>query len=526
MWALGLLLLVGVAAVAAALLAWPQARLRDGGDGLADAGQPWLAGHVSKVVVHDAGGRAVPVRLSGARVEPVRQLPAGEKVTVEVTVQRPGWAGWLVGRTATRSFTVRTPEAQLRGRWLEVRNGGPVSVSFTTPVRIVVLRGPGTNATLRFPHGQKTLRLGTAGAGLPQAGSVSVRAVARTWERLPPPSDVHWFPARAHVQALVTPALGGEIAPDRPITVTFSRPIAQAIGSSLPTVSPAIPGSWQRPDSHTLSFVPRGVGWPIDGHVRVVLPQRVGVAEGAREHLTQTLEWDVSRGTILRLQQLLAESGYLPVEWTPAGDPVARTPEAQLAAATDPPAGRFHWPYSNTPKELRGIWRTGKWNEIVRGAVMMFQDEHGLDVDAFVGPQVWHALLADAVGGRRRTAGYSYVFVHRSVPQLLTLWHDGKVILTSPGNTGVPAAPTKLGTFPVFEHIPVGTMSGTNPDGTRYHDPGIRWISYFNHGEALHAFPRASFGTPQSLGCVELPLAAAAKVWPYTPIGTLVTIEN
>jgi hypothetical protein len=37
---------------------------------------------------------------------------------------------------------------------------------------------------------------------------------------------------------------------------------------------------------------------------------------------------------------------------------------------------------------------------------------------------------------------------------------------------------------------------------------------------------RASFGTPQSLGCVELPLASAAKVWPYTPIGTLVTVEN
>jgi lipoprotein-anchoring transpeptidase ErfK/SrfK len=157
---------------------------------------------------------------------------------------------------------------------------------------------------------------------------------------------------------------------------------------------------------------------------------------------------------------------------------------------------------------------------------MMFQHDHGLDVDAFVGPQVWHALLDDAVSGKRRTAGYSYVYVHRSVPQLLTLWHDGKVILTSPGNTGVPSAPTKLGTFPVFEHIPVGTMSGTNPDGSHYHDPGIRWISYFNHGEALHAFPRASFGTPQSLGCVELPLASAAKVWPYTPIGTLVTIEN
>ena len=157
---------------------------------------------------------------------------------------------------------------------------------------------------------------------------------------------------------------------------------------------------------------------------------------------------------------------------------------------------------------------------------MMFEHDHNLEVDAFVGPKVWHALLEDALAGKRRTAGYSYVYVHRNVPQLLTLWHDGKTILTSPGNTGVPAAPTELGTFPVFEHIPVGTMAGTNPDGSHYNDPGIRWISYFNHGEALHAFPRASFGTPQSLGCVELPLAAAAKVWPYTPIGTLVTVEN
>ena len=163
---------------------------------------------------------------------------------------------------------------------------------------------------------------------------------------------------------------------------------------------------------------------------------------------------------------------------------------------------------------------------MTRGAVMMFEDTHGLEVDGFVGPKVWHALLVDTVAGRRSRNGYSYVFVHRSVPQSLNLWHDGRVVVSSPGNTGVPAAPTQLGSFPVFEHIPIGTMSGTNPDGTHYHDPGIRYISYFNHGDAIHAFNRASFGTPQSLGCVELPLDAAAKVWPYTPIGTLVTVEN
>ena len=136
---------------------------------------------------------------------------------------------------------------------------------------------------------------------------------------------------------------------------------------------------------------------------------------------------------------------------------------------------------------------------------MTFEDEHGLATDGIAGPAVWRDLLRDALANQRHTAGYSYVFVHRNLPQSMNLWHAGTVILTSPGNTGVPQAPTPLGTWPVFEHISVGTMSGTNPDGSHYNDPGIKWISYFHGGDALHAFPRASYGTPQSLGCVELP---------------------
>src|SRR5262249_54635719 len=193
--------------------------------------------------------------------------------------------------------------------------------------------------------------------------------------------------------------------------------------------------------------------------------------------------------------------------WTPARTDVRRTMRSELAAAVDAPAGQFQWGYPNTPPELRALWKEGVPNEITRGAVMMFEDEHDLPVDAIAGPKVWHALLADAVAGKRRNVGYSYVYVHRDVPQLLTLWHSGRVVLPSPGNAGVPAAPTALGTWPVFEHIPIGRMSGTNPDGSHYNDPGIRWISYFHGGDALHAFNRASFGTPQSLGCVELPLA-------------------
>jgi lipoprotein-anchoring transpeptidase ErfK/SrfK len=52
----------------------------------------------------------------------------------------------------------------------------------------------------------------------------------------------------------------------------------------------------------------------------------------------------------------------------------------------------------------------------------------------------------------------------------------------------------------------------------------VSWVSYFNGGDAVHYFPRGSFGFPQSLGCVELPYTAAKQAYPYLPYGTLVTV--
>ncbi|MBV8219953.1 MAG: L,D-transpeptidase, partial [Solirubrobacterales bacterium] len=109
-------------------------------------------------------------------------------------------------------------------------------------------------------------------------------------------------------------------------------------------------------------------------------------------------------------------------------------------------------------------------------------------------------------------------------PESLDLWHSGRTVMTAPVNTGIPAAPTATGTYPVFEHVPVTTMSGTNPDGSHYSDPGIQWVSYFNGGDALHGFLRGSYGSAQSLGCVEMPYSEAHDVYQYTPIGTLVDV--
>jgi hypothetical protein len=506
-----------------ALLAWPQVRLVAADDSLARVVLPGIAGRVVAVDVHSADGTRVPVRLRQGRLWPLQKLASGERLTVVLTTRRPGWASWLVGRSERRTLTIETPSAHLLAHWLQVKAGKPVTVAFDRPVSLVSL-GRARPRKLGSPRAVVPLDL--VASGLHSAGAIEVAAAARSWERLPAPVWVSWFPEQPYPQLMTEPTPGATLAPGGQLTLTFSDSVSRVLGSRRPRLSPATPGRWRLLDAHTLAFQPGRFGFGFGATVRVVLPRAVHLAVQAGRKLTRTLQWQVPTGSTLRLQQLFAQLGWLPLDWQATTPFVLTSPKVQLAAALSPPPGRFTWRYTNTPAELRALWRAGRVNEITRGAVMMFEDTHGLAVDGLPGPRVWRALIGDEIAGKLRTSGYSYVYVHRDLPQSLNLWHNGRLILSSPGNTGVPAAPTKLGTFPVFEHIPVGTMSGNNPDGSHYHDPGIRYISYFNHGEAIHAFNRASFGTPQSLGCVELPLTSAAKVWPFTPIGTLVTIEN
>ena len=62
-------------------------------------------------------------------------------------------------------------------------------------------------------------------------------------------------------------------------------------------------------------------------------------------------------------------------------------------------------------------WAEGIPTQITRGAVMMFEHDHHLAVDGIAGTQVWHALFADAIAGTQSDNGYSYVYVHRDIPQ-------------------------------------------------------------------------------------------------------------
>ena len=442
---------------------------------------------------------------------------------MDVEVRRPGWLGWALGEQRNEHLTLHTPVAQVTEHWTTVPAGAAVRVSFDSPVSAVAYgsTGPGQ------PHAGQPPELDLAGPAAGRGG-VEIAAAPRPWERLGAPTEVSWFPPSRSPVMVAFPAAGAQIGPATPLYLTFSQPVSQVLGSAGPRLTPATPGSWREINSHTLVFTPSGFGAPLGAQLRMQLPHPVAVTAGTGAPCAPPAR---SNGRCRRARRCACSScSPRPATCRSTGSrsatPWRTRPAHEAQAAVDPPSGSFTWRYPNTPDQLQAMWSPGQSNTITKGAVMKFENDNNLTVDGLPGPTVWRTLLADALAGKRLHEGYSYVYVHREVPETMTLWHAGRTIITSPANTGISGAETELGTFPVFEHIPEGTMSGTNPDGSHYEDPGINWISYFNGGDALHNFDRASFGTPQSLGCVELPLEASAEIWPYTPIGTLVTIET
>src|SRR5581483_4688967 len=141
---------------------------------------------------------------------------------------------------------------------------------------------------------------------------------------------------------------------------------------------------------------------------RIVLPKELRAVVPSTGRIAGTLAWPVAAGTTLRLQQLLAQLGYLPLRWHASGAPPARTPAAQLEAAVAPPAGTFAWRWKTVPATLRALPTA----TLVHAALMRFEDAHGLPSDGEPSPAVWRALFSDVAAGRLNTTGYTYVLVH------------------------------------------------------------------------------------------------------------------
>jgi peptidoglycan hydrolase-like protein with peptidoglycan-binding domain len=307
------------------------------------------------------------------------------------------------------------------------------------------------------------------------------------------------------------------------VTVTYNQPLPAT--APLPVLSPAVAGTWQR-TGDTAVFTP-ATGYRARTHVTVTAAvAATAAAEDSRSDPVPAASFTTGSYSTLRLQEILAQLGYLPLSWTPAlGTAVpAGDAAAQLAAAYTPPPGTFRWAAGGYPSSLSSFWAQGQANTMDAGAITGFEADHGLPTDGVASQKVWAALLTAAASGQRNTHGYSYAIASEQLPETLTIWHDGRKVFSSLANTGIPVSPTGLGTFPVYSKLPFQVMTGTNPDGSHYADP-VSWVSYFEAGDAVHYFDRGSYGWPQSLGCVELPYSAAKQAYPYLPYGTLVTVE-
>jgi peptidoglycan hydrolase-like protein with peptidoglycan-binding domain len=308
-----------------------------------------------------------------------------------------------------------------------------------------------------------------------------------------------------------------------PIQVGLSARLAA--GTPLPVLHPGVPGSWHSTGT-TLTFTPATPFQP-GTRIRVRFPAGAhslrsaagGVLAQPQTYRLRTRSWST-----LRLKQVLAQLGYLPLKWKPQ-DATAPQPDSmptELAAVYQPPAGKFVW-RRGYPSILASFWG-GQSSLIMNGAIRAFQSNHGLLMTGVMTTALWRDLLRAAAKGEDNPNGYTYALASKGSPETLTVWHNGHVIMHTLANTGIPAAPTADGTNPVYLRYRFQIMKGTNPDGSKYADP-VAWVAYFSAGEAVHYFPRGSYGFPQSLGCVELPYTQARQVWPYLTYGTLVTVR-
>lgn len=223
---------------------------------------------------------------------------------------------------------------------------------------------------------------------------------------------------------------------------------------------------------------------------------------------------------VLALNERLAELGYLPV--TIQGSTM---PSISVDNIMTPPTATFAWKYPNTPTQLAGLWQPNFYSPITRAAVMAVERANGLPVDGIVGSLVWHAILKP--NALIDPNPYTYVLVNKSAaPETLKLWTNGNWMYQSICNTGISGYNTTDGTYAVYLRFQSQTMRGKNPNGSTYNDAGVPYVNYFDGSQAIHGYVRATYGFPQSLGCVELPISHAKTLWPLIHYGTLVTIEG
>jgi peptidoglycan hydrolase-like protein with peptidoglycan-binding domain len=345
-----------------------------------------------------------------------------------------------------------------------------------------------------------------------------------------------------------------------PLRVRLSAPPASF--SPRPTLNPAVAGTWATHGDSEL-FTPASTLDPCASYTLTIPAASSAVAHSplARQ---RTIALSVQCPSVKGLQQTLARLGYLP--YGSHSSTRARAFETEVAQAQSADAtadatttgradGASHtaataqaspstYSMAHVDRRVAAIdafdpspeapdahvsdappLEYGQLDETTKGALMVFQSEHEIEATGTPETATWKALLRAAEKREHNPSPYTFVTVTESLPETLEVHRDDHVVFSTPANTGVPGAETAQGVFPIYSRFVSTTMTGTDVDGTKYTVPDVPWVNYFNGGDAVHGYPRASYGFPQSNGCVELPIEAAAQVYPMLKIGDIVEVS-
>lgn len=160
---------------------------------------------------------------------------------------------------------------------------------------------------------------------------------------------------------------------------------------------------------------------------------------------------------------------------------------------------------------------------------------------AAVGDWQAHQLAATVLADYRGTVPTKMIVVSTEA-QSAQVYQNGHVVLTAPVTTGGPELPTDKGIFHIYYKISPFVFHSPFPVGSPYYylPTPIQYWMPFDGQEGLHdASWRSNFGAgsnyqPTDLGtghdilgthgCVNLPLAAAAFIWNFAPVGTTVVV--
>lgn len=288
-------------------------------------------------------------------------------------------------------------------------------------------------------------------------------------------------------------------------------------------LTPAVAGKWSVAGDY-VSFQPKSTLEPCSSYTLTVWAGTTATGDLPLGGRRRQYRLNVVCPGLQALQQALARLNYLPYaidasHGRNSGDKAESRALAARYAFNPPPATLS----PNVP-HAPGL-RYGSLDPTTRGALMVFQVGHGMSPSGSPERSTWASLLAAETLGHGDPQPYTFVTVSESIPETLEVHRGSRVVITTPANTGVSGATTEQGTFPIYARYTSTTMTGTNPDGSKYSDPGVPWVNYFNGGDAVHGFPRGSYGTPQSNGCVELPIGTAGQVYPLLAIGDLVIVS-